>query len=59
MRERGERQKLILTRHRKRHRDCQTDGKREIYIYIVKEDELQRKQRNSYTQLERKSNICT
>ena len=33
MRERGERQKLILTRHRKRHRDCQTDGKREIYIY--------------------------
>ena len=27
--------------------------------HIVKEDELERKQRNSYTQLERKSNICT
>ena len=32
---------------------------RERERHIVKEDELERKQRNSYTQLERKSNICT
>ena len=50
---------MILNRHRKRDRDCQTDGQRERERHIVKEDELERKQRNSYTQLERKSNICT
>ena len=27
--------------------------------HIVKEDKLERKQRNSYTQLERKGNTCT
>ena len=44
-----EKKEIVTLRERERERER----------HIVKEDELKRKQRNSYKQLERKSNICT